>query len=108
MRSNGSRFTARTLALYFVHDIRHHLWDVKRMTLPIDVPLQLPQPRTPDPHEAPAIRWGIIAPGGIAHTFAEAVAVGTASQVVAVGSRSSERARDFADEFCDRHGIRQL
>ena len=27
-RSNGSLFTARTLALYFVHDIRHHLWDV--------------------------------------------------------------------------------
>jgi hypothetical protein len=29
LRSNGSPFTARTLALYFVHDIRHHLWDVK-------------------------------------------------------------------------------
>ncbi len=28
LRSNGSRFTARTLALYFLHDIRHHLWDV--------------------------------------------------------------------------------
>lgn len=28
LRSNGSRFTTRTLALYFVHDIRHHLWDV--------------------------------------------------------------------------------
>jgi hypothetical protein len=28
LRSNGSEFTARTLALYFVHDIRHHLWDV--------------------------------------------------------------------------------
>ena len=28
LRSNGSPFTARTLALYFVHDIRHHLWDV--------------------------------------------------------------------------------
>ncbi|MCU1539026.1 MAG: oxidoreductase domain protein [Humibacillus sp.] len=69
------------------------------MTLPIDVTLRLPQARTPDPHDAPAIRWGIIGPGGIAHTFAEAVAVGTASQVVAVGSRSSERARDFADEF---------
>ncbi|TQM64889.1 Gfo/Idh/MocA family protein [Humibacillus xanthopallidus] len=69
------------------------------MTLPIEVPLRLPQPRTPDPHDAPAIRWGIIGPGGIAHTFAEAVAVGTASQVAAVGSRSGERARDFADEF---------
>lgn len=28
LRSNGSRFTARTLALYFLHDVRHHLWDV--------------------------------------------------------------------------------
>ena len=26
LRSNGSTFTARTLSLYFVHDIRHHLW----------------------------------------------------------------------------------
>ena len=29
LRSNGSEFTARTLSLYFLHDIRHHLWDVK-------------------------------------------------------------------------------
>jgi predicted dehydrogenase len=43
----------------------------------------------------------VLAPGGIANAFAEAVAVGTASQVVAVGSRSLERARAFAD----RHGI---
>ena len=28
LRSNGSQFTVRTLALYFAHDIRHHLWDV--------------------------------------------------------------------------------
>ncbi|WP_374967698.1 Gfo/Idh/MocA family protein [Terrabacter sp. BE26] len=69
------------------------------MTLPIDVPLRLPEPRTPDPRDAPAIRWGVLAPGGIAHTFADAVAVGTASSVVAVGSRSLDRAKDFADEF---------
>ena len=29
LRSNGSEFTARTLSLYLLHDIRHHLWDVK-------------------------------------------------------------------------------
>jgi len=69
------------------------------MTLPIDVPLALPDARTPDPHDAPAIRWGILAPGGIAHAFAEAVAVGTASEVVAVGSRNHGRAQDFADEY---------
>ena len=28
-RSNGSTFTAATLATYFVHDIHHHLWDVR-------------------------------------------------------------------------------
>jgi hypothetical protein len=28
LRSNGSEFTATTLAQYFLHDIQHHLWDV--------------------------------------------------------------------------------
>ncbi len=28
LRSNGSEFTARTLGLYFLHDLIHHLWDV--------------------------------------------------------------------------------
>lgn len=59
----------------------------------------LPDPRTPDPHQAPGIRWGVLGPGGIARTFADAVAVGTASSVVAVGSRSLERAQGFAAEF---------
>jgi len=27
-RSNGSRFTVRTLVLYFLHDVEHHLVDV--------------------------------------------------------------------------------
>lgn len=63
----------------------------------------LPLPRTPDPATAPPIRWGVLAPGGIAHSFAGAVAGGTASQVVAVGSRSVER----AEEFAQRHGVAQ-
>ena len=46
--------------------------------------------------EAPALRWGIIGPGGIANTFARAVRLGTRSEVVAVGSRSPERAGEFA------------
>lgn len=61
----------------------------------------LPHSRIPDPHQAPAIRWGIMAPGRIAHAFARAVGVGTDSRVVAVGSRNLERARAFADA----HGI---
>ncbi len=60
--------------------------------------MRLPEARTPDPRCAPAIRWGILAPGGIAHTFAQAVALGP-STVVAVGSRSADRAQAFANEF---------
>jgi predicted dehydrogenase len=59
----------------------------------------LPPPRTPDPMSAPAVRWGILGPGNIARTFATAIREGTRSEVVAVGSRSAERARGFADEF---------
>jgi hypothetical protein len=28
VRSNGSEFTVRTLAVYLLHDLRHHEWDV--------------------------------------------------------------------------------
>ncbi len=55
----------------------------------------------PDPQDAPALRWGIIAPGGIANTFADAVHGHTAGSVVAVGSRDAGRAAEFAQ----RHGI---
>lgn len=59
----------------------------------------LPPPRTPDPKEAPEIRWGVLAPGGIARDWTEALHARTISRVHAVGSRSLERARAFADEF---------
>lgn len=55
----------------------------------------------PDPQDAPPLRWGILAPGGIANKFAEAVRGLTAGTVVAVGSRDGGRAVDFAA----RHGI---
>lgn len=29
LRSNGSTFTVDTLAQYFMHDVAHHLWDVR-------------------------------------------------------------------------------
>lgn len=53
----------------------------------------------PDPRSAPPLRWGILAPGGIAGAFADAVIRHTAGEVVAVGSRSPARARAFADRF---------
>ena len=60
------------------------------------MPPLLHRSQVPDPMDAPAVRWGVLAPGGIASTFAAAVAARTRSTVVAVGSRSAERARAFA------------
>lgn len=50
----------------------------------------------PAPDQAPAVRWGILGAGGIAGAFAHAVTSATASTVVAVGSRSTDKARAFA------------
>ncbi len=49
--------------------------------------------------DAPTLRWGILAPGGIATSFAEAMLAETGQQIVACGSRSIERAREFASRF---------
>ncbi|MBO0847197.1 MAG: Gfo/Idh/MocA family oxidoreductase [Nocardioides sp.] len=59
----------------------------------------LPPSRIPDPMNAPAIRWGVLAPGGIAHDWAAALHAATTSRVVAVGSRALERAQAFAADF---------
>ncbi|MFV0425489.1 MAG: Gfo/Idh/MocA family protein [Beutenbergiaceae bacterium] len=53
----------------------------------------------PEPIDAPPLKWGILAAGGIARTFAETVPAHSRSTVVAVGSRSPQRAQAFADEF---------
>jgi len=53
----------------------------------------------PDPRTAPAVRWGIIGAGGIARTFTRAVQHRTASQVVAIGSRSAGKGEEFAREL---------
>ena len=44
-------------------------------------------------------RWGILGPGGIAKKFATGLGALDDAQVVAVGSRSQERADAFADAF---------
>jgi predicted dehydrogenase len=51
----------------------------------------------------PRIRWGIIATGNIAGQFARDLALLPDHEVVAVGSRSLDRAKAFAEEF----GIRR-
>jgi predicted dehydrogenase len=48
-----------------------------------------------------ALRWGIVAPGGIADYFASTVLANTDQRIVAVASRSAERGSAFAQ----RHGI---
>ena len=51
----------------------------------------LPLPRTPDPHEAPVLRWGVLGPGWIAHRFVDSLQANTGQQVVAVASRNQNR-----------------
>ena len=63
------------------------------------LPTALPEPRTVDPRSAPSLRWGILAPGGIGRAFVFAAHTHTDQRVVAVGSRSAERAQAFATEY---------
>jgi len=55
----------------------------------------------PDPHDAPAIRWGILGAGGIAHKLAQAVNQHTQSTVTAVASRTPGK----ADQFAQAEGV---
>lgn len=59
----------------------------------------LPQARTPDPREAPSLRWGVLGPGWIAHRFVETLLAQTTQRVVAVGSRGKDRAEAFAAQW---------
>ena len=49
------------------------------------------------------IRWGILGTGSIAKQFAEALRVLPQAQLHAVGSRSAETAKAFAEAFGVRH-----
>lgn len=45
------------------------------------------------------IKWGILGPGEIAHKFTDDLNLIPTAELVAVGSRSKERADDFAKEY---------
>ena len=60
------------------------------------LPRTLPAPRTPDPMDAPPLRWGVLGTGWIAERFAAALRASTRQEVYAVGSRSVATAARFA------------
>lgn len=51
------------------------------------------------------IRWGIIGPGHIAHSFAKDLKLVEDGKLTAVASRSLERAREFADAYSAEHSF---
>lgn len=61
--------------------------------------MNIPAPRLLDPQSVPSLRWGILAPGEIASQFVHSVKQHTAQQVVAVASRSVDRAHSFATKL---------
>jgi predicted dehydrogenase len=66
-------------------------------------PTSLPLSRIEPVSEAPVIRWGILGSGWIAERFIESVRAHTKQDVAAVGSRSKDR----AEEFASRMGLKQ-
>jgi predicted dehydrogenase len=66
-------------------------------------PLTLPASRVESAADAPILRWGILGSGWIAERFIESVRAHTRQDIVAVGSRTKERAAEFAS----RLGLKQ-
>jgi len=64
-------------------------------------PTALPTPTITSLRGGPILRWGVLAPGGIATSWVKAVHAHTDQKVVAVASRSLDRAQAFATD----HGI---
>ena len=52
---------------------------------------------------ADKIRWGIVGPGHIAHSFAKDLALVDDGELTAVASRSLDRANEFADTYGAKH-----
>jgi predicted dehydrogenase len=59
----------------------------------------LPSSRVPDSRDAPVLRWGIMGPGWIAERFTESLQAHTGQVIGAVGSRSLNRSKAFADTY---------
>src|SRR3954454_17229410 len=66
-------------------------------------PRALPAPRTPDPMEAPPLRWGVLGTGWIAQRFCDAMVRHTRQRLYAVASRTRQGADAFSDDFVARN-----
>ena len=66
-------------------------------------PSQLPKPRHPAAAAIPSLRWAIIGPGWIAERFVKSLKELSRQRVVAVSSRTQQK----ADSFAARWGIPQ-
>jgi predicted dehydrogenase len=62
-------------------------------------PTSLPASRIKPASEAPVLRWGILGSGWIAERFIESVRAHTRQDIAAVGSRSQDRAEEFASRM---------
>ena len=67
--------------------------------------LSLPAPHIIDPASVPALRWGIIGPGGIAQSFADSVHKHTGQRIVAVASQTPGKAEAFAGPRQIQHAL---
>ena len=63
------------------------------------LPKNLPAPRLVDPASVPVLRWGVIGAGEIAKVFVGAVQQHSKQNIVAVASRTTGKAEEFAAEF---------
>lgn len=68
-------------------------------------PATLPAPRRHPENQIPALRWGIVGPGWIADHFANALRHHTRQQLVAVSSRSLDKAQAFARKWEIPHAV---
>ena len=67
----------------------------------MSLPRALPEPTHTPLRGGPVLRWGILGPGQIANDWVETVQANTDQRIIAVGSRSLER----AERFAAAHGI---
>ena len=65
----------------------------------MSLPASLPASRVAPPSEAPTLRWGILGSGWIAERFIESVRAHTRQDIVAIGSRSKDKAKEFASRM---------